>query len=98
MRNLLLVTLTLLLGCAGQSPPVHPSTEPVFVGDGKIDNTVALQRAVDELSKAGGGTVQFSRGNFLFAGHVNVPNNVTIQGIWASVPSQPRSHARGARS
>jgi hypothetical protein len=66
---------------------LHLATEADFVGDGKIDNTKALQQAVDQMAKAGGGTVQFPRGNFMFAGHVNIPNNVTVAGIWTSVPA-----------
>ena len=66
---------------------MHLATEADFVGDGKIDNTKALQQAVDQMAKAGGGTVQFPRGNFMFAGHVNIPNNVTVAGIWTSVPA-----------
>ncbi len=66
---------------------MHLATEADFVGDGKTDNTKALQQAVDQMAKAGGGTVQFPRGNFMFAGHVNIPNNVTVAGIWTSVPA-----------
>lgn len=39
------------------------------------------------MSAAGGGVVLVPRGNFLFAGHLNVPNGVTLKGIWESVPS-----------
>src|SRR5204863_9020420 len=95
MRNLLTIALALLIGCAQQNLPTHLSTEAAFIGDGKTDNTTTLQRAVDELSKAGGGTVQFARGNFLFAGHVNVPNDVTIAGVWSSVPSHTGLRNKG---
>ena len=95
MKNLLLIALFLLAGCAQQNLSVDLSTEADFIGDGKTDNTTTLQRAVDALSKAGGGTVQFARGNFLFAGHVNVPNNVTIAGVWSSVPSHTGLRNKG---
>lgn len=56
-------------------------------GDGKTDDTAAFQRAMDAAAKAGGGTVLAPRGNYFFAGHLNVPNAVTLAGIWTSVPA-----------
>jgi len=56
-------------------------------GDGTNDDTAALQKALDAAGQAGGGTVLADRGNYFFAGHLNVPNAVTLQGIWKSVPS-----------
>jgi hypothetical protein len=44
-------------------------------GDGTTDDT------------AGGGTVLAGRGNYFFAGHLVVPDAVTLQGIWKSVPA-----------
>ena len=38
------------------------------VGDGQTDDTAAFQRALDAASKAGGGVVHASRGNYFFAG------------------------------
>ncbi len=57
------------------------------VGDGTTDDTAAFQRALDAAGKAGGGVVYASRGNYLFAGHLNVPNGVALEGIWQSVPA-----------
>src|SRR5215204_164147 len=56
-------------------------------GDGKTDDTVAFQTAMDTLAKAGGGVVYAPRGNYFFAGHLQVPNGVTLKGVWESVPS-----------
>ncbi len=56
-------------------------------GDGKTDDTAAFQKALDAAARAGGGTVLASRGNYFFAGHLNVPNAVTLEGIWKSVPA-----------
>lgn len=56
-------------------------------GDGKTDDTVAFQKALDTAGKAGGGVVAASRGNYFFAGHLNVPPAVTLQGVWESVPA-----------
>jgi len=57
------------------------------VGDGKTDDTAAFQRALDTVGKAGGGTVYAPRGNYFFAGHLNVPDGVTLAGMWQSVPA-----------
>jgi hypothetical protein len=56
-------------------------------GDGKTDDTVAFQRALDAAAKAGSGTVYAPQGNYFFAGHLIVPKAVTLKGSWESVPS-----------
>ena len=56
-------------------------------GDGKTDDTVAFQKALDAAGKAGGGIVSAPRGNYLFAGHLIVPPAVTLKGVWESVPA-----------
>jgi len=56
-------------------------------GDGRTDDTVAFQKALDAAGQAGGGVVLAPRGNYFFAGHLNVPAAVTLRGIWESVPS-----------
>lgn len=55
--------------------------------DGKTDDTAAFQKALDAAGKAGGGTVYAPRGNYFFAGHLNLPVAVTLKGIWESVPA-----------
>lgn len=57
------------------------------VGDGKTDETAAFQKALDTAGKSGGGTVYAPRGNYLFAGHLDVPRAVTLAGMWKSVPA-----------
>src|ERR1051325_10026692 len=56
-------------------------------GDGQTDDTSAFQKALEAAARAGGGTVQAGRGNFFFAGHLNVPAAVTLAGLWQSVPA-----------
>jgi hypothetical protein len=56
-------------------------------GDGATDDTAAFQRALEGAAKTGGGTVHAPRGNYFFAGHLNVPNGVTLEGVWQSVPA-----------
>lgn len=54
-------------------------------GDGVTDDTSAFQKALETAGAAGGGTVTAPRGNYFFAGHLNVPKGVSLQGMWTSV-------------
>jgi hypothetical protein len=65
------------------------------VGDGKTDDTAAFQQALNAAGEAGGGVVYASRGNYFFAGHLNVPNAVTLAGLWQSVPAHNGIRDRG---
>jgi hypothetical protein len=56
------------------------------VGDGKTDDTAAVQKALDTATKAGGGIVMMPRGNYRIATHLLVPDNVTLQGVF-TVPT-----------
>lgn len=56
-------------------------------GDGQTDDTGPFQRALDAAHAAGGGTVFIPRGNYFFAGHLTIPDAVTLQGVWQSVPA-----------
>ncbi len=84
-----------LLGVAAgaQQPPQSAIADTVnvrefgAVADGRTDDTAAFQKALDTVGQAGGGTVYAPRGNYLFAGHLNVPGAVTLAGMWTSVPA-----------
>jgi hypothetical protein len=65
-------------------------------GDGKTDDTAAFQKALDTAGEAGGGVVYAPRGNYFFAGHLKVPNAVTLKGMWESVPSHLGLRNQGA--
>jgi hypothetical protein len=65
------------------------------VGDGKTDDTAAFQRALDAAGKANGGVVYAPRGNYFFAGRLNVPKAVTLAGMWQSVPAHNGIRDRG---
>jgi len=82
---------------AVQTPVVNSFDVHQFgaAGDGKTDDTAAFQKALDAAGKAGGGTVLAPRGNYLFTGHLNVPNAVTLAGIWQSVPAHNGLRDRG---
>jgi hypothetical protein len=55
--------------------------------DGKTDDTSAFQKALNFVSEAGGGVVYVPRGNYFFAGHLDLPRAVALEGIWQSVPA-----------
>lgn len=66
------------------------------VGDGKTDDTAAFQKALETAKQAGGGVVYAPRGNYFFAGHLDVPGAVILKGVWESVPSHVGIRDRGA--
>jgi len=82
-----LLFLALFVTVAAAEPDVLSVRDFGAKGDGKTDDTAAFQRALEAAAKAGGGTVHAPRGNYFFAGHLNVPNAVTLSGIWQSVPA-----------
>lgn len=55
--------------------------------DGTTDATAAFQAALDAAGDMGGGVVRAPRGNYLFRGHLNVPQAVTLRGVWESIPA-----------
>jgi len=67
-------------------------------GDGQTDDTFAFQQALDKARSEGGGTVFAPRGNYFFAGHLNIPEAVTLKGMWPSVPAhlgiRDKGHSR----
>jgi polygalacturonase len=86
-----LLVLVLSLACVGAAPAQEKTPAAISdqfdvrqfgaVGDGKTDDTAAFQRALDAAGKAGGGVAYAPRGNYFFAGHLNVPNAVTLAGV-----------------
>ena len=92
MHRTILTSISLLaLGWCAALPAAVPAALNVrdfgAKGDGASDDTVAFQQALDAAGRDGGGVVFAPRGNYLFAGHLNVPPGVTLQGIWESVPA-----------
>src|SRR5512137_1095811 len=95
-----LFSLALFHSCTdGQAPVSRPDRFDVrdfgAAGDGKTDDTGAFQKALDSAGKNGGGTVYAPRGNYHFAGHLNVPNAVSLVGMWESVPAHNGLRDRG---
>src|SRR5258706_14834355 len=83
----LLIFLANLVRGFSQTANVYSVRDYGAKGDGTTDDTAAFQKALDAAGQAHGGTVMADRGNYFFAGHLNVPDAVTLQGMWKSVPS-----------
>ena len=95
------LSFVLATGAFGQEP-VQVAVSDYFnvrsfgaAGDGETDDTAAFQKALDAAGGAGGGVVYAPRGNYFFAGHLNVPKAVTLAGIWQSVPAHNGIRDRG---
>src|SRR6267378_3904162 len=90
--------LCLSVGVAGAAPMLDTWSVLDFgaKADGKTDDTSAFQKALDAAGQAGGGQVYAPRGNYFFSGHLNVPNAVTLKGMWESVPSHVGIRDRGS--
>lgn len=84
---LLMIFSASLLAAAESQTNVYSVSDFGAKGDGKADDTAAFQKALDTAKEAGGGVVYAPRGNYLFNSHLNVPDAVTLKGIWESVPA-----------
>ena len=51
-------------------------------GNGKADDTSAIQKALDAAGKEGGNVVLLPRGEYLVRGSLHVPDDVTLQGVF----------------
>lgn len=51
-------------------------------GDGRTDDTAAIQRALDEATTAGGGAVLMPAGTYRLDGSLSVPEGVILSGVW----------------
>lgn len=75
------------LAFAAANPDFYSVLDFGARADGKTDDTAAFQKALDAAGQAGGGVVYAPRGNYFFAGHLEVPPAVTLKGMWESVPA-----------
>ncbi|MBI4558298.1 MAG: hypothetical protein HY706_12010, partial [Candidatus Hydrogenedentes bacterium] len=53
-------------------------------GDGKTDITASLQQALNACKDQGGGGVQLAQGTFIVRGHLLIPDNVTLAGVFTA--------------
>ena len=74
------VFLSLLLWLVGISyaQTVYDVTAVGAVGDGKTDDALAIQRAIDRCSAEGGGRVLFPRNHTFLAGPIELKSNVEL--------------------
>lgn len=73
--------------------PVNVREKPYrAAGNGRTDDTQAIQRALDDTRKRGGGIVFLPAGEYLIAGHLAVPGGVTLMGVSRA----PQTWERGA--
>ncbi|HEY0076622.1 MAG TPA: glycosyl hydrolase family 28-related protein [Abditibacteriaceae bacterium] len=71
-----------LLACLLFCLPTLAAEKPQGVrGDGRTDDTLALQKALSALA-AKGGTLELPPGQYLLAGNLQIPTSVTLQGSW----------------
>ncbi|MGB9587886.1 MAG: glycosyl hydrolase family 28-related protein [Armatimonadota bacterium] len=86
-KSLLICTclaVTITATCANvlaQQPSQVNVREFGAKGDGTTDDTAAFQRALESVAEKGG-TVFVPIGNYLIKSHLNVPANVTLEGVW----------------
>ena len=64
------------------------------LGDGKADDTGAFQKALNGGASEGGGIVRVPTGNYLITGHLVVPDNVTLEGVFRAPTA--RSQYKGS--
>lgn len=63
-------------------------------GDGKTDDTAAFTAALKEAARAGGDLVFVPRGNYLIRGTLDVPEHVTLEGVFRAPTA--RTQNRGS--
>jgi len=65
------------------------------IGDGKVDDTKAFQKALDDVGAAGGGIVYVPTGTYLIATHLTVPGGTALVGV-GRAPEMYSSKAPGS--
>jgi len=57
------------------------------IADGKTDCTAIFQKALNEAGRAGGGVVEVPAGKYRINGHIRIPANVTLKGVFTVPPT-----------
>jgi hypothetical protein len=81
-----LIALPILLGQSEPAQvPAHPRELSVLdfgaKGDGDTDDTAAFQKALDAAAQSGT-VVVVPAGEFMIRGHLTIPTEVTLEGMW----------------
>ena len=63
-------------------------------GNGRADDTAAIQRALDAAAKKGG-IVAVPAGTYLVRSHLTIPKDVILEGVWRSLDRPPRPTGTG---
>jgi hypothetical protein len=54
-------------------------------GDGITDDTLSIQRALDDVGNGGGGIVFVPEGNYLIESQLSIPNATVLKGVASNV-------------
>ena len=66
-------------------------------GNGKTDDTAAIQKALDAAGRQGGNVVLLPRGEYLVRGYLHVPDDVTLQGVFRAPNRGNAGQNKGSR-
>lgn len=71
------------------------ATEPPYRADasGRTDATAAIQQALDDCAKAGGGAVYLPKGRYRIDGSLTLPIAVTLRGEWKAPTDKDKTVA-----
>lgn len=75
--------LTILLACLPVSFCTAATDGTLVVPPSKVDQSVAVQKALNKCASSGGGTVMLAPGNHRLDKPVVVPSGVALAGVWA---------------
>src|SRR5687767_14891717 len=89
IKNSLTIFYVVLMCC---SLPLQANTFSVkdfgAQGDGRTDDTAAIQSALDKAARQGGGIVTLGIGHYLVNSHLKIPDSVTLEGLWRKPPTK----------
>ncbi len=92
-RLFALTAIMVLVSCGQQqNRGIYNVLDYGAAGDGKTDDAVAIQQAIDACSEAGGGQVVFPAGKIFLSGPVELKSNVDyhleVNSVWRANPDE----------
>ena len=90
MKKLLFACVCIIMtACSGgKDSTVFNVLDYGAKGDGKTDDAVAIQKAIDECNSKGGGQVLFPTGYTFLSGPVELKSNLDVQSTWIANPDE----------